>query len=73
MRARRRAGITACIARCALTAVSRRHLQVGFDYDFTIASYKTEVMGHTIYDLAKEHLVRAARSWRTRARARRVK
>ena len=32
-------------------------VQVAYDYDFTIAHYNVS-LGHTIYELAKEHLVR---------------
>lgn len=33
--------------------------QVGFDYDYTLANYRTHVLGYTIYELAKEHLISA--------------
>ena len=33
--------------------------QVAYDYDFTIAHYNVS-LGHTIYELAKQHLVRWA-------------
>jgi hypothetical protein len=35
----------------------RAWLQVAYDYDFTIAHYNVS-LGHTIYELAKQHLVR---------------
>ena len=41
------------MASCRLLA-SR---QVAYDYDFTIAHYNVS-LGHTIYELAKQHLVR---------------
>ena len=43
------------VASCRLLA-SR---QVAYDYDFTIAHYNVS-LGHTIYELAKQHLVRWA-------------
>ena len=37
----------------------RAALQVAYDFDFTIAHYN-DSLGHTIYQLAKQHLVRLA-------------
>ena len=43
----------------------RAWLQVAYDYDFTIAHYNVS-LGHTIYELAKQHLVRRASAGVTR-------
>ena len=44
-------------ARSFMPPAPRASLQVAYDYDFTIAHYNVS-LGHTIYELAKQHLAR---------------